>query len=884
MLSVAALSGGQERYYLDLAREDYYLQGGEPPGTWHGKGAERLQLHGTVERHALTQVLRGLHPGGGEPLGQVQRYGDGRERQPGWDLTFSAPKSVSTLWSQLDGDLRLAIESAQKKAVSRALDYIQEVAGWSRRGKGGQQVERAELAFALFDHGTSRAQDPQLHTHVLVPNAGRREDETWGSIRSRDLYQHKMSAGALYRAELAYQLAQLGLELQAGKYGFRLRGVPKELDDTFSQRRAAIEEELGRLGLGSARAAELVAKKTREAKNQFPREELSNHWRAVGKEMGFSSAKACQLFSARPRPRTEAQERRAIERACAKATAEHTERGSTFRERDMLAAVGRTLEAKGFSLDQLLEGVRNYLGTSDSIVRLDPELTERSTATGGGKASAATATPLGGEYPLFTTRSLYEVEKRLLQQAQRGRGALGYLVDRPLAAKVLKSHRGLNAEQRRAFIHLTRNAGDIVCLSGMAGTGKTRLLRAAREAWREQGLDVLGCALSADAAAELDAGAGIKSCTIKSFFVRYDASLGQKVKQRLSHDARQLVRAARKRKTWRLKTPKLSARTVLVVDEASMVGTRDMGQLISRVRRAGGKVVLVGDAQQLQAIEAGAPFRKLTELLGAARLTKIRRQQAPWMQQAVQDFAAGDARSGLGAYASRGFLAIGQTKQKAIEKLVADWFRHRPADLSESLILAGTRADVAALNQEVRDSRLRRGELGSKVMARIGEQEYSVGDRVVFTKNMRRQGFLNGDFGTIEEIRRRGLRGTFEITVRLDRTKSEGSLELPQRVTVTLTKDTPLMLGYATSTHKAQGATVQCSFVLAGGLMQDRELSYVQMSRHREQCRVYCSEAEVGEDLAELVSAMEKSRQKDAVFDHAQDLQHALERERVRIR
>lgn len=879
MLSIAALSGGQEHYYLDLAREDYYLQGGEPPGAWYGKGAEHLGLDATVERQALARVLQGLHPTGGEPLGQVQRYKDGRERQPGWDLTFSAPKSVSTLWSQLDGEHRLAIESAQRNAVSRALDYIQAEAGWSRRGKGGQHVERAELAFALFEHGTSRAQDPQLHTHVLVPNLGRRADGTWGSIRSRDFYQHKMAAGALYRAELAYQLGLLGLRVRADKHGFRLRDVPKQLDEVFSQRRAAIEEELGRIGYDSARAAELVAKSTRAVKAHVCRQELQDQWRTIGQERGFDVVHARQLFGPTPALRPEVLARRSIQRACAAAVKRLTEHDSTFHERDLLAVVGRALESKRFPLSRVVHGVREYLATSAAIVRLDQRL-----ATLGDAVQGIGATLPGQEYPAFTTNSLFNVESRLLADAQQGREALGHIVNRQLASEVMKAYRDLSSEQRRAFVHLTRTVGDVTCLSGMAGTGKTRLLRAAHEAWTKQGFHVIGCALSARAAAELKKGADIESSTIKSFFLRHDPSFTEKATRRLAHDARQLARAALKKKTWRLKTPKLTARTVLVVDEAGMVGTRDMERLIARVRHAGGKVVLVGDASQLQAIDAGAPFRKLCELLGTARLSEIRRQKDPWMRQAVQDFAAGDARAGIAAYASRGLLSCGETKQDAIKKLVADWFQHRAEDLSNSLILAGTRADIKELNRVVQVERRRRGALGTKDGARRGDEEFYVGDRVLFTKNKRRQGYLNGDFGVVEEIRRRGLLGAFELTVRLDRTVAAGRLALPVRVTVKLSKDTPLTLGYATTTHKAQGATVDRTFVLAGGWMQDRELSYVQMSRHRDSCRLYAAEPELGEDLAELVKAMERSRQKEAVFDHAEDLKQAIERERTRVR
>jgi conjugative relaxase-like TrwC/TraI family protein len=184
MLSIAALSGGQGSYYLALARDDYYLKGGEPPGRWLGEGAGQLGLTGTVEGPALKQLLRGISADGRDAL--IQGAGSPKH-QPGWDLTFSCPKSVSVLWSQAEADVRQAIQEAQATAVREALGYLQDAAALTRRGKGGQTREATQLVVAAFDHGTSRAQDPQLHTHCLVLNVGVRADGTRGTILSEPL-------------------------------------------------------------------------------------------------------------------------------------------------------------------------------------------------------------------------------------------------------------------------------------------------------------------------------------------------------------------------------------------------------------------------------------------------------------------------------------------------------------------------------------------------------------------------------------------------------------------------------------------------------------------------------------------------------------------------
>ena len=235
MLSISPpmKGAGQGDYYLELAREDYYTKGGEPPGEWYGEGAELLQVEGQVGEAELRNLLEGYSADGANKL--VQNAGD-ENRQSGWDLTFSTPKSVSTFWTASDTETRKLIEESQDKAVKAALDYVQEEAGFTRRGKGGEFIEEAKLTFAMFEHGTSRAQDPQLHTHVLALNIGVREDGTTGTIRSHDIFEQKMAAGAIYRAELTYQLEQsLGLISERDKSCFQLSGVPKELNEEFSK-------------------------------------------------------------------------------------------------------------------------------------------------------------------------------------------------------------------------------------------------------------------------------------------------------------------------------------------------------------------------------------------------------------------------------------------------------------------------------------------------------------------------------------------------------------------------------------------------------------------------------------------------------------------------
>jgi conjugative relaxase-like TrwC/TraI family protein len=228
MLSIGPMSSTQANYYLDLAQEDYYLKGGEPEGVWHGGGTKFLGLQGTVEGSHLRNLFKGIAPEGDRFLTQRQRHEGKADHRPGWDLTFSAPKSVSVLWSQLPSAERIKITQAHAVATKKALDFVESSAGLTRRGKGGKKLEKAGLIFATFEHGTSRAQDPQLHTHCLLMNISVRQDGTTGTVSSRSVFQTKMTAGSIYRTELSHQLQkELGVKVEKVRDWFEVVGVDK---------------------------------------------------------------------------------------------------------------------------------------------------------------------------------------------------------------------------------------------------------------------------------------------------------------------------------------------------------------------------------------------------------------------------------------------------------------------------------------------------------------------------------------------------------------------------------------------------------------------------------------------------------------------------------
>lgn len=798
MLSINALGHGQEGYYLNLAREDYYLKGGEPPGRWLGSGSAALGLSGTTAAADFRRLFAGFGPDG-RPL--VQNAG-AEDRQPGWDLTFSAPKSVSVFWGVSAPAVREEIRAAQAAAVAAGVNYVEDEFAWSRRGKAGVAAGRCGLVAASFEHGTSREGDANLHTHVLVTNVGVRADGTTGTVLSKPLYETKMAAGAVYRAELGHQLRQrLGLGCEAKGTWFELNGVPQTALDAFSTRRQQIEAELAASGRSGPKASEVAALTTRTAKAARPREELLAEWRMRGAAAGFGPDRAAHLVG-RSSPCHDPAG--VLQTAVPEAVRALTERKSHLAERDVVRAVAEAVQATGVGAAEIRRSAREYLETSPDVVRLGAR----------------------DRLPRYTTAELYGIEARLLADADRRAGDRSKDLSQEAVDPALAARPHLSDEQAIALRHLTQGGGAVRVVSGLAGTGKTALLDAARDAWERAGMTVVGAALAGKAAQGLQDGAHIPSDTVHRRLLDLDAG-------RLA----------------------LTPRSVVVIDEAGMVGTRHLARLADRCRTADALLVLVGDHRQLQSVDAGGAFKALGERLGKAELTHVTRQKEQWARDAVKRVVEGDAASALKAFADRGLLTVASDRTAAMRELVGAWRSGGAADPQRHLILAGTNEEAKRLNRLCQAERRLAGSVAGVGLPVCGDL-VQPGDRVLFTRNSKSVGVKNGSLGTIVAADP----ALQSLKVRLD-----GGPE----VLVPLETYPHVRLGYAVTTHKGQGVTVEHAYVLAGGTMTDRELAYVQLSRARATTRVFADRAAAGEGLGELARAMERSRQQELAHDAA---------------
>lgn len=443
----------------------------------------------------------------------------------------------------------------------------------------------------------------------------------------------------------------------------------------------------------------------------------------------------------------------------------------------------------------------------------------------------------GKQAAVYSTHPQIKLEQGLVRQAmnlaeQHTHGVAEDLVDQAIETQdaVLRKNTddaGLADEQIMAILAVT-SPERLAVIEGLAGAGKSTLLAAAKDAWQAAGYQVVGAALSGKAAEGLEESSGIASRTLASW--EYSIKNGR---------------------------DRFNDKTVLVIDEAGMVSAKQLARFIERIEQSGGKLVLVGDSEQLQPINAGAPFRAIAERVQTTGLVGVRRQQVDWQRQASVDFAQKRTVQAIAAYADHQRIDFAESTVATREALVRDYTQDcaQHPDASR-LVLAHRRRDVHRLNQDIRQSLIDRGLLQQRdqrvYQTDNGERAFAEGDRFVFLKNDRELGVKNGLLGEVYRVR------PSQILVRV-----EGRTEV---VAVPIRDYTAFDHGYATTIHKAQGVTVDRAFVLASDTL-DRHLSYVAMTRHRQDAKLYADQTEFP-DLAALSRSLSRGGDKKTTLDY----------------
>jgi len=769
MLSIGRLGAGQEGYYLNAVAkgiDEYYTVRGEVPGRWTGSGITGLGVSGPVESDTLRALLAGEHPATHEQLASSSR------KVCAFDLTFSAPKSVSVVFAFGGWEVARETARAHEAAVDAALGYLQRHGLTTRRGHGGVfRVETNGFVGAAFRHRTSRAGDPQLHTHVLAANLVQGRDGRWGTLDSRGLYRHAKTAGFLYQAHLRAELvARLGVAWGPTIKGCgEIEGVPEAVVGECSQRRAEIQEFLNDMGETTSRgAAQLATLATRDPKTpgrDF--DDLRQGWIDRGAALGFTADHIAGCLDREP---DRYWDRRGGRGLGEELTWEH----SSFDRRDVLRAVaGRA--PQGRRVDDIERMADEFLS--------GPEVITLRTGR-------------------WTTPEMLRIEAGLVANALARRAAgAGFAGSGPLN-DALDADSELSDEQVRMVRRVTTSGDGIEVVIGVAGSGKTRGLATATRAWRNAGYRVIGTAVAARTARQLGVTTGAVPFTLSWLIHDLDR-----------HGSSQLTDA------------------VVLVDEAAMVGTRQLARLLAHAHRAHAKVVLAGDAAQLPEIEAGGAFAALARSLPANELAENRRQSDPAERDALAYLRAGEAEHAVTRLAYAGRIAISDTPADARALMVDDWLSLHEMG-RDVVMLACRRHDVAQLNALARAALVDRGDVAADGIT-INGASFGVGDSVMTLRNRSELEITNGTIGTVVAIDL----DTHQLTIR---DETQATTVLPGEYV----RDGNVTHAYATTIHKAQGLTADTAVVLADGSLF-REAAYTALSRGRTRNQLYV----VGPDL-----------------------------------
>jgi conjugative relaxase-like TrwC/TraI family protein len=906
MLSISKpLSAGQAaRYHAEEfrnARDNYYTAGDEIHGHWHGQLAEQWGLAGDVDEAHFQRLAQGHHPITDDTLVRHQtarayETADGHpvqtmEHRAGWDLTFSAPKSVS-LTALVGGDDR--VREAHRASVAIALDELEHYVQ-ARIGSNHPAETTGRWVAASFEHDSARPVDgyaaPQLHTHVVVFNVTETAEGHTRALQPRELYKSQQYATAVYRSELALRVKELGYDIERGQSGQpEIRGYTPEYLEASSQRRQQIQDHLAEGHLHGPNAPQIAAHQTREPKLDLTHDEMQARHQALAATFGHQPAHVVKTAQAHVQTHAEAH------------VSVHAE--DVGRPEPALTAAAAVTYGKerNFEREAVVDErdlLRDALKRSMGEVHLAGVKADFGQRVEAAEFVAMSQRP-GAASREFTTPEMIQLEHDSIAMMRAGQGTQASLAPPDTREAVLHDYPHLSDTQRTAVDQLLANRDQVQALEGVAGAGKTTTLAAVRDGAERAGYAVEGLAPTSRAAHQLSE-AGIESATLQRHLARQDPDTD-------------------------------ISKHLYVLDESSLASTRQMHAFLQRLE-PDDRVLLVGDVRQHQAVEAGRPYQQLHEAgIETARLDDIVRQKDPALKEVVEHLARGDVREAVAQLDSQGRIHEMAGRDQRIEAIAGEYMKHPSGTLIVSpdnqsrreinevihraMQDAGQvtgeehRVRVLVPRQEVTGAdrqwaeqyqpdnviRYTRGSatygLDAREYVRVehvnpkenlltveratGEQvTYDPGrfhgvtvyreaaralatsDRVQFTAPDRDLHVANRELATVEKIETTGAVEPGQLHLRLDSGRS---------VTVKLDQPAHLDYGYAVTSHSSQGQTADRVLVhidtdRGGERLVNQRLAYVAVSRGRFDAQIYTN------DKAQLAHAISRDVSHSAAIE-----------------
>ena len=892
-------------YYLESQRSfrhpnEYYTAGEEPDGVWFNpKGLFGLENGVKVDSADFQRLYNGFAPDGSSRL---TRNAGSDQRSPGVDMTFSADKSVSVLWAVADPALRSRIEEAHNDAARVALEEtVFRYCAYTRiRDREGQiRVLPADISVAMFQHGTSRENDPQLHTHCVIFNAARtHEDGKWRAMHQYPVYSWAKAAGAVYRNALAWNLRErLGVPMEqyGPNAGFtRIEGMPEDLQVFWSKRRKAIVAKAGELGipsLGNASRMAGVNKLTRAGKSHDNDPEVRHRrWRGEAEEFAEREELIASMTGHEVKITREAI--RELTSRLDDLPAHLAREEAVFRRPDMVEAAANA--AAGLIGPEALRTAIERLRRNPEIERLEPK-----------KPTAESRAGMV-HTEVYSTRHNLGLEQAVKDMADTMAADTGHgLPEGAVKEKVktlLEQGYPLSQEQSLAIRHATIRGGRVAVIEGAAGSGKTTTLRPITDLHKEHGYEIVPTAVAWRTAVALG-----DDCDARAYCV--DKLLKLAAKGQLE----------------------IGRNTLIVVDEAGMLSTRQAHHILQLSERHGAKVVFAGDTRQQQPVEAGPGLRLIRDVAGSVRVDRIRRQKAdledvlvhvhketseqarfragltnpqeraailanyeamerkpvftPWQVAVSEALRDGEAEKAIEAWHLRNRLHLCHDEEKTLTRLVDDWERHvRTQPGTSTVVLARTKAEGRALSWLMRERVLAQTPDAKRVVIEVSRDldgrvtepvEVAVGDRLRIGATQWEKQLFNGTVVTVEnlEVRRaeaaavsrkarnraatgRGSEADMdhaepEFAVHITARTDDGRRVIFRHDEIRDWHDNiRLDYGYAMTIASAQGLTVDRAFLLVDD-RPARETIYPAATRHREGLDIYVNRSPLAFDIAD---------------------------------
>lgn len=841
----------------------YYFVSGLEEDTmrWRGHGAAMLNLTGQpVDKEAMLELAAGFSPDGKKEklcqnagklpekvlkldpqTGQPRMLPNGHPEfvwkgghQVGYDCVFNAPKSVSLLLAMASPEERGAILKAHRDAVDQGLEYMESKVE-TRRGKAGIDVIPVDgLVITSCDHLANRNLEPHLHTHNMIYGVAY-ADGKWGGWESSEMFRHQKAADTIYMAHLAENLRRLGYAIEqraeldpdqqdTGVRSWEVAGIDEATIKAFSTRKNEIMEAMTE-GLTHQQAWA----QTRAHKDEPSPAELFATWEkvipAVGQDCDIQRLKQHTDVLA-PR-RTDEQILEALHATTA-----------IVAEKDILWEVSRA--RAGQSPEALLADVERI---KESMVAIAPER----------QAAIDQGTHVSRRYSetRYAWSKIVDWEQEVQQRADARRDDLTVRVPEQILDKVIADYQAekgftLSDEQREAVHHLCANSGGHAVMAGVAGAGKTTVADLYKRCFEANGQELIGACVSRKAAGKLKEESGMEAMSVTKLLMKLDNG------HKLTRDI-----------------PALTSRSVVVLDEAGMVDTEAVRRLMRHVDDAGAKLILQGDMKQLQAIGAGAGMALVSEKLGQAELTEIRRQKNAQDRDIAIAFYDRDAQGRIvldnraepksrGEVAAKGAMIMKKleargaidaynTREDAAQALTRDWL-DSPHAVDNRLVLVHTHEDSQLLTHKFREGLRERGVLTGEdhtFRARRDKRQYdmtvAVGDRVRITKNDNTLGVENGDMAVVESVSRTD-KGSLALGLRVEGKPGQPSFALA----IDTGEWNHLQAGYCRTVHDAQGQGKPAVFHFANAAMVDNQSALVAFTRlTSDRYRMYGAEVEL---------------------------------------